>query len=747
MTGELTRLDRHGDTTPGSHHDEHRAGEGRAPGNRAPPQSGSIVQILRERATGQPDKICYTFLGDAGVEPSLLTYAALDTKARRIAAALAVVGRPGARVLLLFSHGHDFIPALYGCLYAGAIAVPTAAAMDRGLGRLVSILRDAQPTAVLTTSALRERIRGAIEDRGDFGNLHWLAVDELQTTTSPMHPFASAGGVPASLVPDAVALLQYTSGSTGDPKGVMVSHANIIANLGCLQARQRTSAQSVLLGWLPLFHDLGLIAGVFMPVYLDAPAYLMSPAAFAKRPIRWLEGIAKYRATVTGAPNFAYDLCVERIALDERKAIDLSSLRVVVNAAEPVRAATLERFAHAFGPCGLRREALYPCYGLAEATLFVTGGDPGQRPRVQAVDSASLARGQATPPTEADTTLRIVGCGTAAPGHEVVIVDPQTHNPCRPGVVGEIWIRGASVAQGYWGRAEESMRTFRALLADGGGPYLRTGDMGFLDADTLFVTGRAKDLIIVRGRNLYPTDIEATVEAAHPAMIPHGVAAFSVDVDDEESLVVVAEIARTNHDVDRNALAECIRNALAQAHEVELHELVLIARHRLHRTTSGKIQRHACREAFMSGAMEPLSVWTRPRRGAAVSDAPDIGHAPTPAALQEWLVVRLAQVLGVDRREIDIDVALERFGLASRDALTIAGDLGSRLGRELAPTLLLEADSVKSLAWRLASLANDWPDIELGSDLTPEEARSILRELERMPSDQVDRLIRERLRD
>jgi acyl-CoA synthetase (AMP-forming)/AMP-acid ligase II len=688
-----------------------------------PAGADSISQCLRQHATLRPATHCFTFLGDSEGETRSLTYFELDARARAVAAALMGCGAAGQRVLLVFSHEADFVGALFGCLYAGAVAVPTSPPTERRFARLEAILRDARPRAVVASQALAERTRAIAERLGEAKAIEWLTVDGLSIHHDPANVArdadadAGSGATPA--------LLQYTSGSTGHSKGVVLSQANILANLECLRLRQGSSPQSVIMGWLPLFHDLGLIAGVFQAVYLGAPAFLMSPAAFARRPIRWLQALTQHRATVTGAPNFAYDMCVERIAPAERRDLDLSALRVAVTSAEKIRPGTLERFAAAFAPCGFSADAFYPCYGLAESTLIVSGGEAGRGVRRLDVGGRTL-----------------IGCGSPVPGHEVRIVDPQTGTACEPRLAGEIWIRGPSVAQGYWGWEDETQRTFGARTADGEGPWLRTGDLGLMDAGELFVSDRIKDVVIVRGRNLHPTDIEATVEAAHPLIAANGVAAFALEVDDEEVLAVAAELARPKPGADLAEVVSAVQRAIAESHEVELHALLLVARNRLPRTTSGKLQRHACRTAYVRGEFEPLHAWVRqaPTRR-------DAGERPEPtvAGLQSWLVERLANVLGVERRLIDPRAPLSSFGLGSRDALALAGDLAQHLGRDLPPTLWLEADSLRALARQLCEPAR--PGLPgLAADITPAQAQAMLRELERLPAVGIERLVRDNLR-
>ena len=418
-----------------------------------------------------------------------------------------------------------------------------------------------------------------------------------------------------------LAFLQYTSGSTGTPKGVMLSHENLLHNsLRIMQAFEITRSQSGVF-WLPSFHDMGLIGGILVPLYGGKFNVIMSPVAFLQKPLRWLQAISKYRATISGGPNFSYELCVRKITPEQRATLDLSSWSLAFNGAEPVRPETIDAFCEAFAPCGFRREAFFPCYGLAESTLMVTGGMKFEPPVIRAFDAASIETGTALVRTGfAPGTRRLVGSGRELDGQDVRIVDPQTCEALPPGRIGEIWVSGPSVAQGYWNRPDATKETFGAMLAlpdahsqtqsakkwrPNPGPYLRTGDLGFFDNGELFVTGRLKDLIIVRGRNHYPQDIEHSVEEASPLVRAGSVAAFSVDVDGRERVVVVAELERGKRDSDEIAASfDAIRKRLAVEHEVALEAIVMVRPNSIAKTSSGKIQRHACKRQFLEGTLE-----------------------------------------------------------------------------------------------------------------------------------------------
>lgn len=587
-------------------------------------KSSTLVELLRRRALEQPEHRAYTYLLDGEIAAAHLTYAALDCQARAIGALLQSYCASGERALLLYPTGLDFIAAFFGCLYAGVIAVPlpppNTAQPQRTLPRLLAITNDAGPTLALTTSSILSKIERLFAQAPELQAMRWLATDDV--AGSPAHEWQDPGAGSATL-----ALLQYTSGSTAVPKGVMVSHGNLLHNSSYLTQALELTPESVSVTWLPAFHDMGLSNGIIQPLYTGGRCYLMPPQSFLQWPVRWLQAISRYQATVSGGPNFAYEMCTRRIAPEQRKTLDLSSWVAAYNGAEPVRADTLKRFAASFAPCGFRPSFSYPCYGLAEATLIVSGGLLRDEPIFCTTKVASLEKNRVVEASEPQPNVRtFVGCGRAQLDTKIVIAHPQSLTRCAPDEVGEIWVSSPSVAQGYWNRPEETERTFRARLADTGeGPFLRTEDLGFLKDGELFVTGRLKDLVIIGGRNLYPHDIELTVEQSHPALRPGCCAAFSVDVADEERLIVVAEVERRYQPVDRcpqdrearsdpkvrplldvEAVVRSIRRAVAEEHDVRVYTVVLLKTGRIPKTPSGKVQRRACQVSFLDGTLDRL---------------------------------------------------------------------------------------------------------------------------------------------
>jgi acyl-CoA synthetase (AMP-forming)/AMP-acid ligase II len=510
-----------------------------------------------------------------------MTYAALDRRARAVAAILQTHATPGDRVMLVFNAGLDFGAALFACFYAGMIAVPVpaprSASAPAGRARLAAIAADAEPRFVLTGSAQLAALRGGFPLDGP--PLHWLAMEAVSDAEAgDLRERPSAAGE--------TAILQYTSGSTAGPRGVEITHGNLAAIGRMIFDRFFHEESLTVVSWLPHFHDMGLIAGIVQTVFVGGRLVVLSPETFVKRPQVWLKVISDYRASISGAPNFAYEHCLRRIEDPEPLALDLSSWRVAFNGAEPVRAATLERFARRFASSQFRADAFQPCYGLAEATLMVTANKWGEPVRIGA------------------EPRRLVSCGRSVDGQQLLIVDPESMTVLPDGETGEIWLSGPNVARGYFRNPSATRAVFGAFTAAGEGPFLRTGDLGFIDDGELFVSGRLKELIIIDGRNLYPNELEATAEASHEAI--HRIAAFSVDAVDGERLVLVVETderERARNGVEAAELERMIRAEVATVHQVAPYAVVFAPRGTIGRTTSGKLQRVACRTAYVEGRL------------------------------------------------------------------------------------------------------------------------------------------------
>jgi acyl-CoA synthetase (AMP-forming)/AMP-acid ligase II len=580
------------------------------------PEINTLVDLLRARATHESEQVGYRFLLDGETQEVSLTYQALDQQSRAIAAHLQSICQPGERALLLYQPGLDYISAFFGCLYAGVVAVPAYPPRpNRSLERIEAILADSKATVALTSQSILSLINRQLEQVQSLQTLHWVATDTLET-------FADHWQEPV-LTSDSLAFLQYTSGSTATPKGVMITHGNLLQNLAAIHRCFGHSPQSQGVIWLPPYHDMGLIGGILQPLYGGFGVVLMSPLMFLQRPLRWLEAISRYQATTSGGPNFAYDLCVRKIAPAQREGLDLSSWELAFNGAEPIYDEVIERFTEAFAPYGFRREAFYPCYGLAEATLIVSGGEKNAQPILATVQATALEQNQVVYDRVTPENRRtVVGCGQSLADHKIVIVDPQTLKLCKDHQVGEIWVCGPSIAQGYWGKTEETTQNFQATLAESSsGPFLRTGDLGFLANGELFVTGRLKDVIIINGRNYYPQDLERSVEQSHSLVRPNCSASFSVEVDGEERLVILAEVERhyrENRWADTlsengatqsskvKAVIQSIRRAVSQHHDLQVYAIALLKPGGIPKTSSGKIQRHVCRASFLAQTLNTI---------------------------------------------------------------------------------------------------------------------------------------------
>jgi acyl-CoA synthetase (AMP-forming)/AMP-acid ligase II len=555
-------------------------------------REASFGAVLAHRAEMEPDETVFTFLSDNGQDAEEVTYLQLHMRAQAIASALLESRKPGGHTLLLFPPGLDYVASVFGCFQAGVVGVsappPQPKRLHRTLPRLTAIAADAEVESVLTSAFIRDAAQQFFQNDA-LSRAEWIAIDAL--------PEAAKECV---VEPDlnALAFLQYTSGSTREPRGVMLSHRNLLTNSEIITRafghRPATEDKGVI--WLPPYHDMGLIGGVLQPVHVGGPCVLMSPLAVIKRPARWLEAISRFRATTSGGPNFAYDLCVNRIDDETCETLDLSSWRVAFNGAEPIRATTIEAFSRKFERCGFKKRSFFPCYGLAEATLIVTGPDRDDEPSLLDVDARAVERGSIQPPVDGEALSRLVGCGTPYDEHELVIVDPASGSRCKEGEVGEIWVAGPSVALGYWRQSAETDDCFGGELRDDpdGVRYLRTGDLGAVLDDELYVVGRLKELLILNGRNIHPHDIEFSAEAAHPCLRPHCSAAFERGTAGSGEAAILLEI-RQEENIDMEAVIGAVRQRVAEELDLSLAWIGLCGAGEIPKTTSGKIQRNLCR--------------------------------------------------------------------------------------------------------------------------------------------------------
>lgn len=570
---------------------------------------GNLIRTLRRHTEKSPDQPAFIHLLNGQPSQAVLTYDQLEQRAHAIAAHLQNMGLAGQRLLLVYPPGLDFITAFFGCLYAGCVAVPTYPPhRHRIVDRFHAIAADAGVSIALSTSSAATQFQSLIGPKSGkaatSSQILWLATDEIPDEV------AEQWSEPV-ITSDTLAMLQYTSGSTSQPKGVMISHANLIDNTRTIHHAFGIQQEDHGVSWLPTYHDMGLVGSILVSVFAGSTNVLISPTDFLQKPLTWLAAISQYRATVSGGPNFAYDLCVRRITDEQRATLDLSSWALAFVGAEPIQPAMLDRFAAAFAPCGFKPSAFYPCYGLAEATLMVSGARRGRGATVQAFDDTALTENHVEPvPDGNGQARRLVACGSPVDTIRVAIVNSDTRTEAAPGCVGEIWVAGASVGQGYWHNPRLTNHSFNAHLSNTGeGPFLRTGDLGFMSDGQLYVTGRREDLIIVRGLNRYSQDIEATARLSHPLLEAGYGAAFAVDDHGCQRLILVQE-AKHNGKTDWKLVLDAVRMAVLDEHDLALDTIVLVRSGTIPKTSSGKIQRHACREAFLGGELKTLAEYT-----------------------------------------------------------------------------------------------------------------------------------------
>jgi len=570
-----------------------------------PSQSESnIVEILHHRAISQGEKTAYIYLKDGENKEVVLTYRELETQAKAIAIQLKQLVEPGSRVLLIYSYSGclEFIRAFFGCLYAGLVAVPCHPPKNRLTTiELKTRLQSAEAKVLLTESCLFGKLKTQLAEWGN-ADIHCLNTDKIRLDQTK-------GWTLPKLNTDTLAFLQYTSGSTGEPKGVMISHGCLMQNQEMLKQAFGHTSDLVGVGWLPLFHDMGLIGNVIQPIYMGAFCVLMSPINFVQKPIRWLQAISKYKATTSGAPNFAYDLLCDRITIAQAAQLDLRSWQVAFCGAEPVQTETMKQFSQKFAESGFLAQTFYPCYGMAEATLIMTGGDRAKLPLVKYLDKTALEQNKVVTLNKSQPNgLGVVSAGYPWLDGQVEIVNPDSSAKCQANEIGEIWFSGSSVGPGYWQLPEKTQTTFNALL--NGQKYLRTGDLGFLDDGELYITGRLNDVLVFWGLNHYPQNIEQTVEQCHPGLKPNCGVAFSVEIAGKARLVVVQEIERSHRkSIVIDEVVEAVRWQVFQQHFIDIYGIVLLSPGQIPKTSSGKVKRSDCQAKFLEGSLDIWSEW------------------------------------------------------------------------------------------------------------------------------------------
>ncbi len=722
----------------------------------------TLVDLLQQQAAEFGDRNAYVFLDDHAGELSL-SFGELDLTARAIARELLTKLEPGDRAMLVYPSGLDFIAAFFGCLYAGVVAVPaTYPKPRRPLPRMASIARNSGAKVALTTSQTLGTLDMAQQD-AVVSQLEWLASDEVDHR-------GARDWQPQPQEPTATAFLQYTSGSTSDPKGVVVSHGNLLANLEAIRQAFRIDEDAAALGepvtgvfWLPAYHDMGLIGGILTPLYVGGRSVLMSPTAFLQRPIRWLEAIDRFHAVISGAPNFAYDYCVRRIDPRKRRALRLDSWRLAFCGAEPIRAETIREFTAAFAESGFRPDTFYPCYGLAENTLLAAGPAGHRPPTILGVDRVSLASGRVVVASgDSATVQELVGCGEPPEDHAIEIVDTLGGQLCASDRVGEILVAGPSVAQGYWQHGELNDAIFGVTIPGRDGSYLRTGDLGFIHAGELFITGRAKDVIIIRGRNHYPQDIEATAESSHPSLLPG--AAFAIGDEGDQWLAVVHQIDRQFPAAEYPSVVKAIRQAIAEQHELETSIVVLIRQSSLPITSSGKVQRSLTRQQYLDGELKIMhesrlaerngsangaangSTPAKPKRQPAVGGTLQNGDAFSVDRvaerielwMQEWLVDRA----GLAAEDVSRDRPFAEFGVDSMTAVELSHELEEEFGVPLPPIVAWNYPTPAALSRYLAEQTCGTHGVKATTEIAGDsDVEALLAEIENLSDDEVQRLL------
>ncbi|MCM2442437.1 AMP-binding protein [Agrobacterium vitis] len=685
----------------------------------------SIIHMLENRSRDMAGDVAMRFFHDDAVaaaqaKPDSWTWRMLRDRARLVGREIAQTGLviPGARILVVYPPGLSFIAAFLGCLYAGTVPVPVPAPRRAdGINRWLHIARDAGISGILCAGELLDALRPLQQA---VGHGFALAPEAADPATSVV--FEDDGRPFHAPEAKHVAFLQYTSGSTSDPKGVMVTHGNLMANLRQISTAFEYGPSDISACWLPHYHDMGLIDGILSPVFNGFPVALMAPASFLRRPLRFLELASHVRATVIGGPNFSYEHCVDKYAPEAAAGLDLSNVRIAYNGAEPIRPKTLERFTAAFAPHGFHGKAFYCCYGQAEATLFQTGNSPDDPPLILSVSRKALVEtGAAVEADDGDEhdKLALAACGRPAEGLDLALVDPEAGLRVDDGMVGEIWIRGPNVTPGYWGRAKLNAETFDQVL-DGSRGWRRTGDLGFRRDGQLYITGRLKDLVIIRGQNHHPEDIEQSVFSSHPALAQGRAGVFAIEVDGEEQLGVVCELTREGlRDIDSDDVIRAVRGAVSCNHNVRAAVIALLRPSSLPRTPSGKVRRFACRQGIVTGDLRIVARWDA--KPESVLNAPAIVEQrswrgqlqQSPKALRkEALRHLLRQEVAMLARlgEGDLPANSAGFfdlGLDSVALVNIGATVERELGVPVRPTLIFEHPTILALSDHLYGLIED----------------------------------------
>ncbi len=647
-----------------------------------------MVSLLLKNADRFEDKALYIFLDNGQNESMRVSYRDVVNKAKAVAAELQENGEKGNHILLLFPAGIEFIVSLFGCFLAGMVAIPAYPPRRKKVDpRFLSILHDAKPSTILATQQIHADLEQVDTNGARLDKVRTLIYESIQSNQE--HEWINPG-----VNGDDILLLQYTSGSTGTPKGIMVSHWNMIHNSECIRRSFGFDENMIVVNWLPNFHDMGLIGNLIQPAYVGGSVVTMPPIKFIQEPLNWLKSISEYKGTCSGAPNFAYDYCVDKIPNDADENLDLSSLNVLYSGSEPVRKKTLERFCTRFKGAKFTAKQFFPCYGMAETVLIVTGGDYKADPVYFNADVKALEENLIVAAKDGQESRPITACGFPWQGMSVCIVNPETKTGSPSRKIGEIWVKGPSVTLGYWNKSKETKETFHAYIeGSDDGPWMRTGDLGFIHDGQLYVSGRLKDLIIIRGANFFPNDIEYSVENCHPALRKNASTAFSMDIGDEEKLIIIQEIERAYmHDFNEEEIFESIRKVVFEDHGIQADKIILARMGSIKKTSSGKTQRFAMRKIYSDGEINVLASWEKKPEKENVSS---IGFRPE--FLREWLINWMAQKLELDPGKIDTDKPVSAYGLDSITAVSLERDVNKQFGVEWPIESFLKNNSVNQL--------------------------------------------------
>ncbi len=667
----------------------------------------NIIQRLKELAATRPNDVIYNYVEDEKKPPVSMTYAEVDAEAKKIASNLLATGKKGDRALMLYPAGLEFISAFYGCLYAGMVAVPAyPPRKNQKISRLKSIISDADAAVVMTSQKAALVSKPLFEEDETLQGLVWLESDSAAlAATDEKRVEAAFSAVEGS----DLAFLQYTSGSTGNPKGVMISHGNLMSNMEVIYLSCDYDEHTRSVSWLPHFHDMGLMGGVIEPLYSGTEITFMAPAYFLQKPIRWIELISHNKATHIAGPNFAYDLCTEKVSEEDLKNLDMSHLKIALNGSEPVHAETLRRFTEKFSLCGFKSKAHYPSYGMAETTLLVTGGNADEEAIILNIDAADLQNGKITiRPSGAEGSQEMVSSGHSWTDHEVKIVDMKNFKVLEEDTVGEVWVCGSSIAQGYWKNPEKTEEDFHAYTAEKEGPYLRTGDLAFEHEGELYICGRAKDLLIIRGKNYYPQDIEMAVSASHEALSQGGTAAFSLEIDEREQLVIVQEIQRTHmRKFNEEEVLDAMIETIGVECELQVYDILLVRPGQVLKTSSGKIQRQANKQAYIDKTYKVLGELRKESTEKAVlvktASAPVVDENED--AVTAWLRSEISTLTQTAREKVTTEKNFMVFGLDSLASVQLQDAIIEHFSIELPLMAFYDFPTIAELAPEIAKLA------------------------------------------